>query len=644
MNLRTFKGATVNVTVDDTRDSLLTDFGKATLRDRYLLPGETFQGLFARVAAYFSDDEAHAQRLYDYISKHWFMPATPILSNGGTNRGNPISCFLNSVDDSLESIAEIWNENVWLAAKGGGIGTSWSSVRSVGERVGLVGETSGIIPFIKVQDSLTLGISQGSQRRGSAAVYLDVSHPEIIEFIDIRRPTGDANRRSLNIHHGVTIPDAFMRQLPIDGDWNLISPKTGAVIKTVKAREIWQKILLSRVETGEPYIVWTDTVNRRVPLSYKVLGLKVTQSNLCSEIALHTGLDHLDKRRTAVCCLSSFNVDHMDEWFGNRQFMKDCLLFLDNVLEDFIDRTEDMDGFEAARYAAMRERSIGAGVMGFVSYLQAKNIPIESAMAKAVNLRLWKWMRQTADEINAEVAIERGACPDSEDTQEIINGETDGADDMRVRWSHIFSIAPTASISIIAGTTTPSVEPYAANVFTQKTLSGSFEVRNPHLDKLLRSIAETRFGEFVTDGPDVLNRAVELFVEEAWNSVRAHEGSVQHLPFLSDDQKAVFKTWQETDQRWMIDHMADRAPYIHQMASNNLSIPANVHKRDLHKLHWRMWEKGVPSAYYLRSKSLARADKPSHMAGEMPQPVAPHEVVLQDRGDKIDYEECLSCQ
>jgi ribonucleoside-diphosphate reductase alpha chain len=638
MQLRTFRGDTVTVTVDDARDDLLTDFGKQTLRDRYLLPGETFQGMFARVAAFYADDQDHAQRLYDAISQHWFMPATPILSNGGTNRGNPISCFLNSVDDSLESIAEIWNENVWLAARGGGIGTNWSNVRSIGEKVGQVGETSGIIPFIKVQDSLTLGISQGSQRRGSAAVYLDVSHPEIEEFLEIRKPTGDSNRRSLNIHHGVTIPDAFMELLPVDGDWDLVSPKTGEVIRTVKARVIWQKLLEMRLQTGEPYIVWTDTVNRKAPLSYKLLGLKVTQSNLCSEIALHTGLDHLNKRRTAVCCLSSLNMATMDEWFGNEQFIRDYLLFLDNVIEDFIVRTEGVQGFEAARYAAYRERSIGAGVMGFVSYLQSKNIPLESAMAKAINLRLWKWLRKTADKINLEVARERGACPDSADAVELDPLAT------YARWTHMFSIAPTASISIIAGTVTPSVEPYAANVQTQKTLSGSFEVRNPNLDKLLRKVAETRLGEFWTDGPDVYERAVERFVAEAWDSIRKHSGSVQHLPFLTDDEKAVFKTWFETDQRWMIAHAADRAPYICQMASNNLAIPADVHKRDLHWLHFDAWRKGVPSLYYLRSMSLQRATHATNVAGEMPLPKAPTKVVLREQPPEVSYDECLACQ
>jgi ribonucleoside-diphosphate reductase alpha chain len=637
MQLPTFRGETVSVTVDDTRDDLLTPFGKATLTDRYLMAGETYQGMFARVAAWFSDDQAHAQRLYDAMSRHWFMPSTPVLSNGGADRGNPISCFLNSVDDSLDSIAEIANENIWLAAKGGGIGTGWSNVRSVGEDVGDVGQTSGIIPFIKMQDSQTLGISQGSLRRGSAAVYLDVRHPEIEEFLDVRRKEGDANRRSLNLHHGVTIPDAFMRQLKVNGDWDLISPKSGQVVETVKARDIWQKILISRVETGEPYIVWTDTVNRKTPLSYKLLGLRVTQSNLCSEIALHTGLDHLGNRRTAVCCLSSINIEKMDEWFGNEEFLRDVLLMLDNVLEDFIIRTEGMKGFEAARYAAERERSIGAGVMGFAGYLQAKGIPLESALAKAINLKLFKWLKKTGDKINFEAGLERGACPDSMDAA-LIDPTAPF-----VRWSHMFSIAPTASISIICGTVPPSVEPYAANVFTQKTLSGSFEVRNPHLDKLLRSYAETRFAEFVTDGPELVASYVERFVEEAWTNIRNHEGSVQQLPFLTADEKLCFKTWHETDQRWMVSHMADRTPFICQMASNNVAIEADVHKRDLHKLHFMAWEQGVPSLYYLRSRSLQRADKPSHMAGEMPV-VAPGGAELHAVAEPLVYDECLACQ
>ena len=348
------------VEVDRSRDALLTDFGKTTLEDRYLLPGESYQDMFARVATAYADDADHAQRIYDYISQLWFMPATPVLSNGGADRGLPISCFLNSVSDSLEGIVGSWNENVWLAANGGGIGTYWGGVRSIGERVKGQGQTSGIIPFIRVMDSLTLAISQGSLRRGSAAVYLDIYHPEIEEFLEIRKPSGDFNRKSLNLHHGISITDAFMEAVRDGADFGLLSPKTGEVVKLVDARTLWQKILEIRLQTGEPYLIFSDTVNRAMPQHQRDLGLSVRQSNLCSEIMLHTGPDHVGKERTAVCCLSSLNAESFMEWREHPTFIEDVLRFLDNVLQDFIDRAPP--AMEPARYAAMRG---GSGCHGF---------------------------------------------------------------------------------------------------------------------------------------------------------------------------------------------------------------------------------------------------------------------------------------
>ncbi|MCA1661423.1 MAG: ribonucleoside-diphosphate reductase subunit alpha, partial [Novosphingobium sp.] len=375
------------IETDPIRDALLTEFGKDTLDDRYLLPGETYQDLFARVADAYADDQDHAQRLYGYISRLWFMPATPVLSNGGTGRGLPISCYLNSVDDSLEGIVGTWNENVWLASRGGGIGTYWGNVRGIGEPVGLNGKTSGIIPFVRVMDSLTLAISQGSLRRGSAAVYLDVSHPEIEEFLEIRKPSGDFNRKALNLHHGVLVSDAFMEAVRAGGEWALTSPKTGEVRGKVDARSLFQKLVETRLATGEPYIVFSDTVNRMMPAHHRELGLKVSTSNLCSEITLPTGRDHLGNDRTAVCCLSSLNLETWDEWHSDDMFVEDVLRFLDNVLQDYIDRAPDE--MARAKYSAMRERSVGMGVMGFHSFLQMKGIAFESAMAKAWNLKMF---------------------------------------------------------------------------------------------------------------------------------------------------------------------------------------------------------------------------------------------------------------
>jgi ribonucleoside-diphosphate reductase alpha chain len=394
------------VHIDPRRDELLTPFGRATLNDRYLLAGETPQHLFARVARAYADDADHAQRLYDYMSRLWFMPATPVLSNGGTDRGLPISCFLNAVEDDLASIVDTWTENVWLASNGGGIGTYWGDVRSIGETVKGCGQTSGIIPFVRVMDSLTLAISQGSLRRGSAAVYLDVHHPEIEEFVEIRKPSGDFNRKSLNLHHGVCITDEFMEAVRDDRPFALRSPHSGEIRKHVAARVLWQKILETRLQTGEPYLLFIDTANRSLAEHQREAGLKIRQSNLCSEILLPTGRDQHGRTRTAVCCLASVNFETWDEWHTEPRFVEDVLRMLDNVLQDFIERAPD--SMEDARYSAARERSVGLGAMGFHSYLQRNGIPFESALARSANLRMFKHLREQADAASHALAIERG--------------------------------------------------------------------------------------------------------------------------------------------------------------------------------------------------------------------------------------------
>ena len=398
-----------DIEIDRSRDALLTEFGKTTMEDRYLLPGESFQDMFARVARTYGDDADHAQRIYDYISKLWFMPATPVLSNGGAKRGLPISCFLNGVGDSLDDIVSTWNENVALASNGGGIGTYWGNVRSIGEKVKHAGQTSGIIPFIRVMDSLTLAISQGSLRRGSAACYLDIHHPEIEEFLEIRKPSGDFNRKSLNLHHGINITDDFMEAVMKDEEFGLKSPKTGEVLRTVNARKLWQKILEIRLATGEPYLLFSDTVNRQMAKHQRDLGLKVSTSNLCSEIMLHTGEDHLGNDRTAVCCLSSINAEKYWEWKDEPRFIEDVMRFLDNVLEDFIQRAPD--AMAKARYSAERERSVGLGLMGFHSFLQSQGVSFESAMAKSWNTRLFKHIRMGADAASVKLAEEPRPLP-----------------------------------------------------------------------------------------------------------------------------------------------------------------------------------------------------------------------------------------
>ncbi len=459
------------VEIDRSRDSLLTDFGRTTLEDRYLLPGESYQDMFARVATAYADDAEHAQRIYDYISQLWFMPSTPVLSNGGAGRGLPISCFLNAVSDSLESIVGTWNENVFLASNGGGIGTYWGGVRSIGEKVKGAGQTSGIIPFIRVMDSLTLAISQGSLRRGNAAVYIDIWHPEIEEFVEIRKPSGDFNRKSLNLHHGVCITTSSWRPCATEPPIALRSPKTGEVIREVDARSLWQKLLELRLQTGEPYLVFSDTANRALPQHQRELGLKVRQSNLCSEILLHSGPDHLGRERTAVCCLSSVNAEMFLEWRDHPTFIEDCMRFLDNVLQDFIDRAPPE--MEHAAYAAWRERSVGLGLMGFHSFLQGQNVPFESALAKSWNMRLFKHLRRGCDAASRKLAEERGPCPDAAERG------------VMERFSHKLAIAPNASTSIICGGTSAGIEPIPANIYTHKTLSGSFAVKNPYLERLL---------------------------------------------------------------------------------------------------------------------------------------------------------------
>ncbi len=597
------KGITIKI--DRSKDSRLTNFGKATLSDRYLGLNESFQDLFARVASTYADNNLHGQRIYNYISDLWFMPATPILSNGGTKRGLPISCFLNEAGDSLEGILDLWNENVWLAAKGGGIGSYWGNLRSIGEKIGKVGKTSGIIPFIKVMDSLTMAISQGSLRRGSAACYLPIDHPEIEEFIEMRRPTGgDPNRKSLNLHHGVLVSDAFMRAVETDDQWALKSPKDGIIQTTVSARNLWIRLLTARIETGEPYIIFIDTVNRLIPQHHKLAGLNVKTSNLCSEITLPTGIDKDGKNRTAVCCLSSLNLERYDEWKNDKNFIIDVMRFLDNVLTDFIDKAPD--SFEDAKYSAMRERSVGLGVMGLHSYFQKNMIPLESVMSKVWNNKIFKYIQEKVGNASTVLAKEKGPCPDAAEYG------------FNERFSNKTAIAPTASISIICGGASPGVEPIAANSYTHKTLSGSYNVRNRYLEKILKKYNKND--------------------EETWSSITTNHGSVSHLVFLTDAEKDVFKTAFELDQKWIVELGADRTSYVSQAQSINLFLSADVHKKELHQIHFQAWKKGLKSLYYCRSKSIQRAENVnSGSSTDITKNVYTNNTLDED-------EECSACQ
>ena len=588
--------------VNYNRDKYLSEFSIKTLEDRYLVNGEKSpQEAFARAAKAFSDDNEHAQRLYDYASKLWFMFSTPVLSNGGTTRGLPISCFLNYVEDSREGITSHYTENAFLSSVGGGVGGCWSGGRSVGSKTSNGSESTGVIPFMKVVDAEMLAFSQGVTRRGSYASYLDISHPEIEEFLDVRKPTGgDVNRKSVNLHHGVVITDNFMqlienatRTAGFDDSWPLIDPHTGETKKVVSAKALWVKLIQNRVETGEPYIMFKDTVDEAMPEFQRDLGLEIHQSNLCSEITLPT-----DKDRTAVCCLSSVNLEEYDEWKDNDQFIPDLIRMLDNVLEYFIQKAPDQ--LERAKYSAMQERSIGLGAMGFHAYLQRHNIPFESAMAKGRNLQMFRRIKEEASRATKLLAEERGQCPDSE----WYNGG--------VRNAHLLAIAPNASSSIICGNTSPSIEPYRANAFTQKTKSGSSLLKNEYLENILQDLGQD--------------------TEEVWKSVITNNGSIQHLDFLDDWTKDVFKTAVEIDQRWVIEMAADRQEYICQSQSLNVFFPANVSKQELHATHMMAWKRGVKTLYYLRSEAYKRAETVSD------------EALRQRIFESIDDDGCLACE
>tara|TARA_Y100001972_G_scaffold47635_1_gene58761 strand:+ start:3143 stop:4906 length:1764 start_codon:yes stop_codon:yes gene_type:complete len=585
------------IEIDYSRDNLLDEMSIRTLKDRYMVGTESSpQQAFARAAVAFSDDEDHAQRLYDYASKHWFMFATPLLSNGGTDRGLPISCFLNYVEDSREGITGHYTENAFLSSFGGGIGGSWSDVRASGTRTSKGSESTGVVPFVKVVDAEMLAFSQGITRRGSYAAYLHITHPEIEEFLDGRKPTGgDVNRKFTNLHHGIVLSDDFMEKIHratkedgYDDSWELIDPHSKEVKKVVSARALWVKILQNRMETGEPYIMFEDAVNADLPEFQKKKGLRVNHSNLCSEITLAT-----DEERTAVCCLSSVNLEYYDEWKEVPAFVPDLVRMLDNVLEYFIKNAPEQ--LEKARFSAMRERSIGLGAMGFHAYLQRNGIPFEGVIASSVNLEMFKHLKTQAQTTTEQLAVERGACPDD--------------DSCSVRNAHLLAIAPNASSSIICGNTSPSIEPFRANAFTQKTKSGSFLQKNKYLEQALEK----------NDRND----------EATWRSIVTNKGSVQHLDFLTEEEKEVFKTAVEINQSWVVEHASNRQEFICQSQSVNLFFPPDVNKGDLHNVHMLAWAKNMKTLYYLRSEAISRADNVSNKIKR--------EIIFEQS-------DCLSCE
>jgi len=593
----------LGIEIDLSRDELFDKLGIQRLKESYMREDEESpQHRFAFVSSKFSSNPEHAQRLYDYSSKHWLSYSTPILAYGRTGKGMPISCFLNFIEDTAEGLVSNLSETNWLSMMGGGVGIGFG-IRSSDDK------STGVIPHLKTYDASSLAYRQGKTRRGSYAAYLDISHPDVIEFLEMRKPTGDQNRRCLNLHHGINISDRFMELIErcmtdadADDGWNLIDPHSGEIRDTVSARSLWQKILELRMETGEPYLHFIDTSNRMMPEFQKELGLKIHQSNLCSEIILPT-----NEERTAVCCLSSVNLEHYDAWSKNELFLKDMAEMLDNVLQFFIDNAPDT--VSRAKFSAMRERSIGIGALGFHAYLQKKNLPWDCAMAKVTNNRIFSLIRRKLDEANLEIGKERGEAPDAEGTGK--------------RFSHVMAVAPNASSSIIMGNTSPSIEPWRANAYRQDTLSGSYLNKNKYLDQLIKLKIES--GETKQD------------YDEIWSSIIANDGSAQHLRFLTQEEKDVFKTSMEIDQRWVIEHAADRQQFIDQAQSLNLFFRPDANIVYLHAVHFLAWKKGLKTLYYCRSEKLGKADRVSKK-------IEREAIKEIDMVAIVNNEECIACE
>jgi ribonucleoside-diphosphate reductase alpha chain len=590
------------ITVDLSRDSLFDILGIKRLKESYMREDEASpQERFAFVSKAFGSNQEHAQRLYEYSSKHWLSYSTPILSFGRSKRGLPISCFLPYLDDSAEGLVDTLSEVNWLSMLGGGVGIGLG-IRSADDK------SVGIMPHLRTYDASSLAYRQGRTRRGSYAAYLDISHPDILLFLEMRKPTGDPNMRALNLHHGINIPDSFMQIIEksmqdkeADDSWNLIDPHNGELKEVVSAKELWQRILDIRMQTGEPYLHFIDTSNNRMPEYQKNLGLSIRQSNLCSEIILPT-----NKERTAVCCLSSLNLEYYDEWKDDELFLRDVAEMLDNVLQYFIDHAPD--AISRARFSAIQERSIGVGALGFHAYLQKNNIAFETPMAIGRNRQIFRHIRSGLDNANLELGKIRGEAPDAAGTGQ--------------RFSHLMAVAPNASSSIIMGNTSPSVEPYRANAYRQDTLSGAFLNKNRHLDKIILKEAENK---------------KEGWYEETWSSIIANDGSVQHLDWMDEWSKDVFKTSMEIDQRWVIEHAADRQEYIDQAQSINLFFRPDVNVKYLHIIHFLAWKLGLKTLYYCRSEKIGKADKVARRIER--------EVIKEvDMKSLVEGDVCLACE
>ena len=592
----------LGITIDPNRDTLFDPSGIKRLKESYMKETETSpQERFAFVSRTFSSNPEHAQRLYDYSSKHWLSYSTPILAYGKTERGLPISCYLNYIEDSAEGLVDTLSETNWLSMLGGGVGIGFG-MRSSDDK------STGVMPHLKMYDASSLAYRQGKTRRGSYAAYLDIQHPDVLMFLEMRKPTGDQNQRCLNLHHGLNISDGFMELIEKcmqdpeqNDDWNLIDPHSEEIVDTVSAKELWQRILEMRMQTGEPYLHFIDTSNREMPKWLKRYGLEINQSNLCSEIILPTSKD-----RTAVCCLSSLNLEYYDTWSRDKQFISDVAEMLDNVLTFFIENAPD--AISRAKYSAERERSIGLGALGFHAYLQKKNVPFESATAKSLNVRMFRHIRKKMEEANERLAKERGEAPDAEG--------------MGKRFSHLIAIAPNASSSIIMGNTSPSIEPWRANAYRQDTLSGAYLNKNKYLDALIKHKCE---------------EDSSLDYDRIWRDIISNEGSCQQVKCLTDEEKEVFKTSMEIDQRWVIEHAADRQKFIDQAQSLNVFFRPDTNLKYLHAVHFLAWKSGLKTMYYCRSEKIGKADKVSKSI---------ERKIIKELSmvDMTNPEECLACE
>jgi ribonucleoside-diphosphate reductase alpha chain len=592
----------MGITIDPNRDTLFDELGAIRLKESYMMDGEISpQERFAYVSKTFSSNPEHAQRLYDYASRHWLSFSTPILSFGRSRRGLPISCYLNYINDTAEGLVENLSETNWLSMLGGGVGIGFG-IRSADDK------STGVMPHLKMYDASSLAYRQGRTRRGSYAAYLNISHPDILLFLEMRKPTGDQNQRCLNLHHGINITNDFMELIEkcmidseADDSWDLIDPHSNEIRERVSARDLWQRILEMRMQTGEPYLHFVDTSNDKLPEWLKEKGLKVNQSNLCSEIILPTNKD-----RTAVCCLSSLNLEYFDEWSKNKQFLKDVLEMLDNVLQTFIDNAPDT--IARAKFSAERERSVGVGALGFHAYLQRRGVPWESALAKSANMRIFRHIRKGLDEANRELGKERGEAPDATGTG--------------FRCSHVMAVAPNASSSIIMGNTSPSIEPWRANAYRQDTLSGAFLNKNKYLDKLVHKKCQ---------------EDSSLDYDKIWSSIIANDGSVQHLKCLDDYEKDIYKTSMEIDQRWVIEHAADRQEFIDQAQSLNVFFRPNANISYIHAVHFLAWKKGLKTMYYCRSEKIGKADRVSKRIER--------DIIKElDMSAIAAGEECIACE